>query len=293
MAANRDDVIIAIRYALLKKGAKQKFSLIFLISFSIGIIFLDRLSLPLILSTRAVINDFVYQVSAAASTPGKFISYLGKIKEYHFKVVDKNKILEEEIKILKRESYESVFLKNENEFLKKALELSSTPASEEDVVVAAKVIMDQNSPYLRSLLINKGKNQGIIKGMSVFSDDYLVGRVIESNFLTARVLLITDLNSKIPVIIQDTDANGLLVGVGKKTALMMEYLPDEFLLEPNKIIFTSGKDGVLAAGMPVAETYLNKKNKVLIKSLANPQQALIVYVTKGKMNNRSNYENIK
>jgi rod shape-determining protein MreC len=293
MAANRDDVIIAIRYALLKKGAKQKFSLIFLISFSIGIIFLDRLSLPLILSTRAVINDFVYQVSAAASTPGKFISYLGKIKEYHFKVVDKNKILEEEIKILKRESYESVFLKNENEFLKKALELSSTPASEEDVVVAAKVIMDQKSPYLRSLLINKGKNHGIIKGMSVFSDDYLVGRVIESNFLTARVLLITDLNSKIPVIIQDTDANGLLVGVGKKTALMMEYLPDEFLLEPNKIIFTSGKDGVLAAGMPVAETYLNKKNKVLIKSLANPQQALIVYVTKGKMNNRSNYENIK
>ena len=293
MAANRDDVIIAIRYALLKKGAKQKFSLIFLISFSIGIIFLDRLSLPLILSTRAVINDFVYQVSTAASTPGKFISYLGKIKEYHFKVVDKNKILEEEIKILKRESYESVFLKNENEFLKKALDLSSTSASEEDVVVAAKVIMDQNSPYLRSLLINKGKNHGIIKGMSVFSDDYLVGRVIESNFLTARVLLITDLNSKIPVIIQDTDANGLLVGVGKKTALMMEYLPDEFLLEPNKIIFTSGKDGVLAAGMPVAETYLNKKNKVLIKSLANPQQALIVYVTKGKMNNRSNYENIK
>jgi rod shape-determining protein MreC len=218
MAANRDDVIIAIRYALLKKGAKQKFSLIFLISFSIGIIFLDRLSLPLILSTRAVINDFVYQVSAAASTPGKFISYLGKIKEYHFKVVDKNKILEEEIKILKRESYESVFLKNENEFLKKALELSSTPASEEDVVVAAKVIMDQNSPYLRSLLINKGKNHGIIKGMSVFSDDYLVGRVIESNFLTARVLLITDLNSKIPVIIQDTDANGLLVGVGKKNS---------------------------------------------------------------------------
>ena len=283
MADSRDDVIIAIRYALLKKGAKQKFSLIFLISFSICIIALDILSLPLVLSTRAVINDFVYQVSTVVSTPGKLISYLGIIKKNHYNTVDKNKILEEEIKILKKERYNSVFLKTENENLKKALSLGKMTTNEEDIVVPAKVIIDQESPYLRSLLISKGKNHGIIKRMTVFSDDYLVGRVIESNFLTARVLLITDLNSKIPVIIQDTEANGLLAGVGNKTNLILEYLPDKFLLEPNKIIFTSGKDGVLAAGMPVAETYLNKKNKVLIKPLADPQQALIVHVTNGQM----------
>ena len=119
--------------------------------------------------------------------------------------------------------------------------------------------------------------------MTVFSKGYLIGRVIESNYLSARILLVTDLNSKIPVIIQDTDVNAILVGAGKKTNLVLEYLPDEFLLEPNKIIYTSGKDGMLTAGIPVAETFLNNNNVVQIKSLANPRQALFVHITKGQM----------
>ena len=75
-----------------------------------------------------------------------------------------------------------------------------------------------------------------------------------------------------------------ILGMGKKTNLSLEYLPDEFSLDPNKVIFTSGRDGFLAPGMPVAETYLNKKNELRIKSLTNPQQALIVHVTKGQHN---------
>ena len=66
MADNRDDFIIAIRYALLKKGAKQKFSLFFLIALSITIITLDKISVPLVTTTRAVLNDFVYHVSFVA-----------------------------------------------------------------------------------------------------------------------------------------------------------------------------------------------------------------------------------
>jgi rod shape-determining protein MreC len=283
MADSRDDFIIAIRYALLKKGAKQKFSLIFLISLSILFLALDRLSVPYIISTRSVLNDFVYQVSVVSSQPKKFINYLGNSVKNHYGVIEKNKILGEEVNKLKREYYDSLFLKTENEILKKALSIASIKTNERDIVIPARVILDPESPYLKSLLINKGKNNNIIKGMTVFSDGYLIGRIIESNFLSARVLLITDLNSKIPVIIQDTDVNGILVGEGKKTDLLLEYTPDEFSPEPNKIIFTSGKDGMLAAGMPVAETYLNKNNKVQIKSLANPRQALIVHVTNGQM----------
>jgi len=145
-------------------------------------------------------------------------------------------------------------------------------------------MVDQDSPYLKSLIVNKGTKHGVLKGMTVFSKNYLIGKIIESNFLSSRVLLITDLNSKIPVIIEDTDVNAILTGAGKKTDLILEYLPDEFVIEPNKIIFTSGKDGFLAGGLPVAKTYLNEKNKVKIKSLSNPQQALIVFVTEGKFN---------
>jgi rod shape-determining protein MreC len=283
MADTRDDFIIAIRYALLKKSAKQKFSLIFLISFSILIIVLDKQSVSFINTTRAVLNDFVYKATIAATVPAKVIVHLGNIKKNHFHIVNKNKILEEELEALKSERYDILFLKTENKNLKEFLSLGKIATNEEDFVIPARVILDQKSPYLRSLLISKGKNHGIIKGMTVFSKGYLIGRVIEANYLSARILLVTDLNSKIPVIIQDTDVNAILVGAGKKTNLFLEYLPDEFLLEPNKIIYTSGKDGMLTAGIPVAETFLNNKNVVQIKSLANPRQALIVHITNGQM----------
>jgi len=284
MSDSRDDFIIAIRYALLKKSAKQKFSLFFLISLSILVITLDKFSVPLILTTRAVLNDVVYKVTFVASGPGKIINYLGERSQKHFNIVNKNKILEKKIEILNRDRYDNLFLKTENKNLKKTLSLSGNTNDESNFSIPARVLIDQESPYLKSLLISKGRKQGILKGMTVFSKNYLIGTIIESNFLSSRVLLITDLNSKIPVIIQDTDVNAILAGAGKKTDLILQYLPDEFLPEPNKIIYTSGKDGFLAAGMPIAKTYLNKKNKVQIKSLADPQQAFIIHVTKGQSN---------
>ena len=284
MAHSRDDFIISIRYALLKKGAKQKFSLFFLIILSGLIITLDKLSIPFILTTRAVLNDLVYQVSFVASTPGKFISYLNEKKKTHFNIVDRNEILKNEIETLKRDTYEINYLKTENYSLKQALDLKVTRSGDNLTSVKAKVTFDQDSPYLKSLLINKGKKHSIIKGMTVFSKGYLIGTIVEANFLTSRVLLITDLNSKIPVVIQDTEVNAILTGSGERKNLNLEFLPEEFILESKKIIYTSGKDGFLAPGLPVAETYLDKKNKLRIKSLADPQQALIVHITDGYAN---------
>ena len=284
MADNRDDFIIALRYALLKKGAKQKFSLFFLISFSVLIIFLDKISLPITTFTRSVLNDIVYQISFVASTPGKVFNYLNDEKSEHFNIVNTNIILKEEIEALKSERYDALFLMTENTILKQALKLGSAKNLGDEASIRAKVALDHNSPYSKSLSINKGKKDGIIKGMTVFSQSYLIGTIIEANYFTARVLLITDLNSKIPVVLQDTGVNAILAGAGKKTDLTLEYLPDDIELLPNKIIYTSGKDGFLSSGLPVAETYLNKKNEFKIKSLADPQQASIVHITRGQFN---------
>jgi rod shape-determining protein MreC len=284
MADSRDDFIIAIRYALLKKGTKQKFSLFFLISLSILIITLDKLSLPIVSSTRAVINDLVYEVAFIAATPGKFLSYLNKKQKDHFNTVNKNKILIEEIESLKSDRYDNLYLKTENYSLRKVLDLSNEGYKKDEISIKARVIIDRDSPYLKSLLVSKGRKQNIIKGMSVFSKGYLIGTIIESNYITARVLLITDLNSKIPVVIEGTNTNAILGGTGKKTDLRLDYLPDGFILEPNKILYTSGKDGFLAIGLPVAETYLDKKNNLRIKSLADPRQASIININKGQFN---------
>ena len=79
MSDHRDDFIISIRYALLKKGAKQKFSLFFLIVLSILIITLDKYSFSYMKSARGVLNDLVYHVSIISSQPVVFKKYIFKI----------------------------------------------------------------------------------------------------------------------------------------------------------------------------------------------------------------------
>ena len=284
MADYRDDFIIAIRYALLKKGAKQKFSLFFLIILSISIITLDKIRPPFMTPVKAILNDFVYHVSVASAQPVKLRNNIIQKITKHYDVMGENIYLKQEMEYLKKQKFNNAFLSSENEILKQALDLSINKNFEQNFSIAAKIILDQESPFLRSVLINKGTKNDMLKGMTVFSKDFLVGTVIETNYLTSRVLLLTDLNSKLPVIIEGTDINAILEGTGKKLNLQLNYLPENYEIEENKLIFTSGKDGFLSAGIPVAKTYLNKKNKVLIKLLSDPDQALIVNVTNGQIN---------
>ena len=235
-------------------------------------------------STRAVLNDLVYHVALVSSLPKKFIKNLTGLTKQHFITYDQNKFLKEEVIELKRKQLDGIFLKTENKILKNVLSLINTRSLEEDIYIPAKVIIDQQSPYLKSLLINKGSKYGIMKGMTVFSKNFIIGTIIESNYLTSRVLLLTDLNSRIPVILENSDINAILSGTGRKKKLVLEYLPDQFKIGPDQIIFTSGKDGFLAAGIPIAKSYLNEKNEVDIKSLADPDQAYIIYITNGQFN---------
>ena len=95
MSAGREDFGIAIRSALLKKSARQKFSLFFLISISFILLLLESLSLKLMSQTRGLINDGIYRVSTVATAPVNIFSETGKILKSHFFVHKENKILKE------------------------------------------------------------------------------------------------------------------------------------------------------------------------------------------------------
>ncbi len=278
MFDSRNDFIIAIRYALLTKAAKQKFSLFFLIIFSILIIVLETFSIPPVSFVRSTINDLLYRVVFITSTPGKMAKYLESETKNHLNLYKETEILKEEIEQLKKEKLDALFLKTENENLKAVFGLDNIKTKEGTEKINAKVLFEQSSPYLRSLLINKGTKHGVNKGMIVFSKDYFIGTIVETNILSSRVLLITDLNSKIPTFIQNTDVNAILTGTGDKNNFQLDYLPDNFVLEANKIIYTSGKDGFLNPGLPIAEIFLDKNEELKIRSLADPQQANFVYL---------------
>ena len=198
MAASRDDFIIAIRSAFLKKGNQQRFSLIGLIFFSIGLLIISKINLPINNYLKITLNEIVYRASFIVSVPEKKIQGVSSKIIDHLNVYNDYLLVKEKIKILQSKKYETQFLKEENKRLKKII--NEFIYNSEELV--AKVLIDKNSPFLKSVIVNKGSKDNIKLGMAVLDGSYLVGKIVEVNYSTSRALLVSDLNSKIPVSIE-------------------------------------------------------------------------------------------
>jgi len=246
MAASRDDFIIAIRSAFLKKGNKQRFSLIGLIFFSIGLIILSRINLPVTNYLSITLNEIVYRSSFIISVPEKkFKDFSNKIKD-HYNIYNDYLLVKEKIKILESKKYETQFLEEENKRLKKTI--NEYIYNSEELV--AKVLIDKNSPFLKSIIVNKGSKDNIKLGMAVLDGTYLVGKIVEVNYSTARALLVSDLNSKIPVGIEPGNIQSILSGTGKQNG-KIEYLETDIIIQDKSIVYTSGSGGLFKPGIPI------------------------------------------
>ena len=152
---------------------------------------------------------------------------------------------------------ENNFFKEENQRLKKLINEKNLY---NDEFYITKVLLDQKSPYLRSLLINKGFKHGIKLGAAVRSDSYFIGKIVDSNYLTSRILLISDLNSKIPVIIEPGSISAILSGTGNNELGEIEYLPEKNNIKEGGIVYTSGSDGVISSGIPIGKIILDNNH---------------------------------
>ena len=273
MSTSRDDFGIAIRSALLQRDAKQKFSLFVLILLSLFIFVLDISELKPIKILRSLLNDGVYRISAVSSSPIKFS---GTVKDFfitHIFVYKENRKLKIELEELKNKDFQTLYLQTANKRLQDIIQLEKQSVF---TTIAAKVILDKNSPYLNSVIINRGSSSRIKLGMPVLSEGNLVGRVVEVNFLSARILLLNDLNSKIPVMISPKGSQAILSGRGEDKP-KLEYLPEKFELSDKNLVFTSGKDGIFFEGIPVGNA-ISEDNKIKVKLFSDPNQMSFVNV---------------
>ncbi len=274
MSTSRDDFGIAIRSALLQRGARQKFSLFVLILVSAFIFFLDISKLKPIEIARSIINDGVYRVSAISSSPLKFSAATKDFFIHHIFIYEENKKLKDELRELKSQDFQSRYLKTQNKKLKNIVQIEEQSPF---TTVTAKIILDKNSPYLNSVVINKGSNSGIQLGMPVLSKGNLVGRIVEANYISSRILLLNDLNSRIPVLISPDGSQAILTGTGKKNP-KLEYLPKEFEIADKDTVFTSGKDGIFYSGIAVGKPVLDEEEILTVELFSNPNQILFVNV---------------
>ena len=248
MASSRDDFIIAIRSAFLKKETKQKFSLLTLLFISISIIFLSNFNFKIVNNLRSIINEIVYRSSFIISVPENFVlnSY-EKIVEYS-SFYRQYKLNETEIKNLKSKEVLNEIIISENKELKNLIEDFTFTTSK----VLAKVIVDHNSPFLKTIIINKGSQDGLKIGTNIFDKSYLIGRVIETNFKTSRVLLLSDLNSSVPISITPGNIQAIVTGDGENSG-EIKYIKDNLLeaIQDKSIGYTSGTGDLFRSGAPV------------------------------------------
>ena len=263
MASSRDDFVIAIRSAFLKKSYQQKFSLLTLIFLSLVILILGSLNFKTIQYVKIGINEVIYRSSFIVSAPENYIKNLNVRMKEHFEFYDEFKKIKNELKKLREKKLTNDFLILENKRLRDLINESS---QSEDIY--AKVLIDKNSPYLKSIILNKGSKDNVKIGMAIVDDSYLIGKIIEVNYTNSRALLLSDLNSKIPVLLEPLDIHAVLSGSGKDFGLI-EYTKDGYdqqISGEEIIVYTSGYGDLFKSGMPVGKII---KNKITGQNIVN------------------------
>ena len=275
MSSSRDDFGIAFRSALLQRGGAQKFSLIFLIFLERIFFFLDVFGFQFMKPIRSIINDGIYRVSLVASSPSRFVPQAtGSITDL-FNIKSENEKLKKALEVYRQKELSVEYLSNQNKNLRKILESDDTLFKEN--IILSKVLIDKSSPYLKSIIINRGSKSGLLKGMPVLDKDFLIGRIVETNYLSSRVLLLTDLNSRIPVTFGEEGIQAILKGSGGSRPVL-EYLPEGYVVEEGIKVFTSGKDRIFLPGSPIGVT----TEKGQVKLFSEPSQLSFVKVDLSK-----------
>ena len=259
MAAGRDDFVIAFRSAFLKKKDKQKFSLLSLILLSIFVIILSNINFKPIQFVKIGIKEIIYRSSYLISKPENYIKNLAFKFDEHMNLFENYKNTKLKLENIKEEQVTNKFLKFENEKLRNLI--NENINSNE---ILAKVLIDRESPFLKSIILNKGAKDNVKMGMALLDGVYLVGQVIEVNYTNSRALLLSDLNSKIPSVLAPQNIQAVISGTGKNYGII-EHTKDnieEDLNESDTIVYTSGLGGIFKSGIPIGKISKDSENKV-------------------------------
>jgi rod shape-determining protein MreC len=211
------------------------------------LLILSRIGHDAVLEVRDRFVDLTAPVLEAASMPGimgrqamaRVRSYVGLMKE-----IDRLKAENEQ---LKQWEWRAKLLERNVAHLRSLLNAVDEPALH---YVTGSVIADARGPFLRSALINLGRDRGVRVGYAVINGDGLVGRTVEAGASVSRVLLLNDLNSRIPVLVGAGGVRALASG-DNGAELRLDFLPDGATLYSGDEVYTSGSDGVLPRGLRV------------------------------------------
>lgn len=227
----------------------QRFAFLLLLATAVGLVLVSRIERPLAERARALVADIVSPVLTAVAQPVSAVNAaigwfddLMFVHEENFRLRTENARLLQWQEVARR-------LEQDNASLRRLLaagpDLSQT-------FVTGRVIADGGGSFVRTALINVGAKDGVRKGHAVIGEGGYVGRVAEVGQRAARILLLTDLNSRLPVMLQDGGHRAVLTGDNSPLP-RLEYLSGAAKPAVGMSVVTSGDGGQFPAGIPVGE----------------------------------------
>ncbi|CAN7297323.1 rod shape-determining protein MreC [Phenylobacterium sp. LjRoot225] len=219
-------------------------------------------------AARGAADSVLAPVGNALSAPGRWTGAgVDAIRGYFF-AVSENRRLKAELRDMRQWRDVAYALKNENGRYRSLLGLKTDPPIP---MVAARVVTDSRGPFADTRIANTGREAGVQPGNPVMSEYGLVGRVIGVTKGASRVLTLTDVASRTPVMVDRTNSRAILTGDGGPNP-RLEYLRGQDPVREGDRILTSGDGGILPRGLPVgvAVKGLDGKWRVVLASDRGP-----------------------
>lgn len=260
------------------KGSSSKLSLqVILLLVSFLLIFVGKVDLYTVRATKTTISEVVAPIYDIIAAPVRAVDTMASGMRTLASFRAENVRLRAENERLKRWQRRAEILESENRQLKTALgAVSTTDLSP----VTARAISAPGGSFAHSLLLDIDTTDGVARGNAVVNANGLVGYVIEVGRKYARVLLITDVNSKIPVLLSSSSWPGLALGQNSKV-LRLDFLPLEAIPKIGELVLTSGHGGILPPGIPLGRVISIEDGTVLIEpSVALEQVSFVSVLTR-------------
>lgn len=229
------------------RNVAQRFTFMALLLSAVALMMLGKVDIVIMEQVRSHVTDAVTPILNVISKPVASINSVLAEGKSLFAVRDENLRLKEEKARLLQWQAAARKLAAENKRLRDLLNFVADPQAG---FISARVIADTGGAFANSAIINAGDRVGVRKGQAAITGDGLVGRVTDVGARSARVLLISDLNSRIPVVIQSSRARAIMAGDNSHRPRLIHLAPGALVSQGDRIV-TSGHGGAFPPGLPV------------------------------------------
>jgi len=263
-----------IRLSIPVRQALARLTFPVLIAAAFGLTLLGKADLGLTERTRMALADALAPIFAVMAEPVAAVHRTVADAEDLLGVRAENARLKAENEQLRRWHAVALALDAENATLKANLRWIPDPAQS---YVTARVVADAGGVYARAVLLSVGPNHGMTKGQIALDESGLVGRITELGSRSARVLLITDMNSRIPVTLEGSRARAILEGANTVRPRLAHWPEGVMPVEGERVV-TSAEAGAFPAGLPVGVVHYGPGNAAEVVPAAKLNQLEVVRI---------------